>query len=517
MTTESIQINSIDYHTGGEPFRIVTDGYGELDGQTVAERGVSAQNSSTVEKIRQLLVRNLADTRTCTAVSSPSPTIRPQASDHLLAQGRLSTACGHGTMALGVWAVEEGIVESDPNGTTVVVIDVPSGRVAAHVESRDGIVHGVTFENVPSYVVGQDLKVDVDGKKYTVDLAYGGAIYACLDVAQVDLNITKENYSELRAIGRAVKWACNDLPEAQHSDPRQSGVYGTILFQKLDDLPTGPNQINMTVFADGEVDRSPCGSGTSARLACLAATGEITQNSLKHDSSWARPSSARSVPTPCRARSSLLSSRWSPAWRTGPDATSSTSTRRTSWGPVSPCSRSPECVVGFRRWAAARLASAAHRPCLQPGGGDVQRHARHAGSCRGSARVPRNGEFPMIGLWAGRDYPGSSTSLASGAGTPADESMPARRSPFGDRVHHRPEKPCHRVSDIQYRARRSLEAFDRGIDAPDTEGMERARRDALERGVHYRVVYDPRHSSGSRELRWVRGPPFTNPARASPR
>ncbi len=285
MTAATIQINTIDYHTGGEPFRIVADGYGELTGTTVAERRVAAQNGAPAEKIRQLLVqepRGHTDMYGC-FITEPDDSGASFGAVFWHKDG-YSTACGHGTMALGIWAVEEGIVESDPNGTTAVVIDVPSGRVAAHVESRDGIIHNVTFENVPSYLIAQDLKVEVDGAKHSVQLAYGGAIYACLDVAQLDLEITKENYSELRRIGRAIKWACNDLPEAQHADPRLSGVYGTILFQKHEDLPSGPHQTNMTVFADGEVDRSPCGSGTSARLACLAATGELSDNTLTHDS-----------------------------------------------------------------------------------------------------------------------------------------------------------------------------------------------------------------------------------------
>ncbi|GAA1885417.1 proline racemase family protein [Paeniglutamicibacter psychrophenolicus] len=285
MATASIQVSTIDYHTGGEPFRIVADGYGTLEGNTVAERRVSAQNSAGVDRIRQMLVqepRGHTDMYGC-FVTEPDDEGADFGAVFWHKDG-YSTACGHGTMALGVWAVEELIVESDPNGTTVVVIDVPSGRVAAHVESAGGVVQRVTFENVPSYVTGQGLEVEANGRTFTVDLAYGGAIYACLDVAQLGMEITKENYSELRAIGRAVKWACNQLPEAQHPDPRLSGVYGTILFQKFEDLPSGPHQTNMTVFADGEVDRSPCGSGTSARLACLAASGEIDGRSLRHDS-----------------------------------------------------------------------------------------------------------------------------------------------------------------------------------------------------------------------------------------
>ncbi len=118
--------------------------------------------------------------------------------------------------------------------------------------------------------------------------------------------------------------------------------------------------------------------------------------------------------------------------------------------------------------------------------------------------LPRNGEYPLIDLGLdaiSRQF----DALASGAGTPAGESMPARPLPRSEIEFITVRKSLATAyADIQYRARRSLEAFDRGIDAPDTEGMERARRDALERGVHYRVVYDP--AAFKRELRAPLGP-----------
>jgi proline racemase len=103
--------------------------------------------------------------------------------------------------------------------------------------------------------------------------------------SSLGLSVAPEHYGELIAIGREIKWLLNDTDVAQHpSDPRLSGIYGTILFDDLGPTPAGPHQRNVTIFADGEVDRSPCGSGTSARLALLAADGMTVGSTLRHDS-----------------------------------------------------------------------------------------------------------------------------------------------------------------------------------------------------------------------------------------
>src|SRR5438874_5075761 len=177
-----------------------------------------------------------------------------------------STACGHGTIALGAWAVESGRVPAKPDGETVVTIDVPSGRVTARVRRAGGVVQGVAFHNVPSYVLARD----VPAAGVRVDLAYGGAVYASVPASAFGLAVEPRHYPGLIAAGRAVKAALAASDLARHpTDERLSGVYGTILYDDLGDRPDGPHQRNVTVFADGEVDRSPCGSGTCARVALL--------------------------------------------------------------------------------------------------------------------------------------------------------------------------------------------------------------------------------------------------------
>jgi proline racemase/trans-L-3-hydroxyproline dehydratase len=195
-----------------------------------------------------------------------------------------STACGHGTIALGAWAVESGLVDAPPDGVTEVVVDVPSGRVAARVRCAGGAVEAVTFRNVPAYVLARDVPVETSRGGVAVDVAYGGAIYASLPAAAGGLAVEPEHYAALIALGREVKAALEGTAVARHpADDRLSGIYGTILFDDLGDGPEGPHQRNVTVFADGEVDRSPCGSGTSARLALLDAAGEL-EGDLVHES-----------------------------------------------------------------------------------------------------------------------------------------------------------------------------------------------------------------------------------------
>jgi proline racemase len=173
-----------------------------------------------------------------------------------------STACGHGTIALGAWAVESGLLEAEPDGETDVRIDVPSGRVTARVRCAGGVVQAVAFRNVPAYVIARG----VEAAGVRADVAYGGAIYASVRAADLGLEVVPERLTELIAAGRAVKGALAGTHAARHpTDERLSGIYGTILYDELEE----GHQRNVTVFADGEVDRSPCGSGTSARLALL--------------------------------------------------------------------------------------------------------------------------------------------------------------------------------------------------------------------------------------------------------
>jgi proline racemase len=283
-----LEVRTVDYHTAGEPFRIVTAGAPDLPGTTVLERREHARVSDAAERLRRMLChepRGHADMYGCLVV--PPDDRGARLGVLFWHKDGWSTACGHGTIALGTWAVESGLVDAPAEGVVDVSIDVPSGRVVARVARAGGAVRDATFRNVPSYVLARDALVDTARfGRLRVDVAYGGAIYACLPAAAVGLAVEPAAYGELIALGREVKAALSATEHARHpSDERLSGIYGTILFDDLGDTAAGPRQRNVTVFADGEVDRSPCGSGTCARAALLHADGRLGDGRvLTHDS-----------------------------------------------------------------------------------------------------------------------------------------------------------------------------------------------------------------------------------------
>lgn len=283
------EIHTIDYHTAGEPFRIVPDPPVTIAGATVAERRANAIVSPDVDGLRRVLCfepRGHADMYG--GFITPPDDAGADVGVLFWHKDGFSTACGHGTIALGAWAIESGLVAADPSGVTDVRIDVPSGRVTARVRTgADGRVESVDFVNVPSALVAAGLTAATSRGEVTVDLGWGGAFYACLDAASVGLAVTPEHLPALTTIGREVKASLAGDSRVEHpTDPRLSGVYGTIIFDDLGTLPTGElHQRNVTIFADGQVDRSPCGSGTATRVAVLTATGKLGHGqTLVHDS-----------------------------------------------------------------------------------------------------------------------------------------------------------------------------------------------------------------------------------------
>ncbi|SFP30699.1 proline racemase [Geodermatophilus dictyosporus] len=280
-------IATTDYHTGGEPFRIVADPPVPIPGATVAERRARAIGDPEVQGLRAVLC---SEPRGHAGMYGGFLVPPDDDGAHLGVlfwhEDGFSTACGHGTIALGVWAVDTGLVEAPETGSVDVVVDVPSGRVTARVHREAGRVVAVDFVNVPSWVIARGVPVATSRGEVTVTVAYGGAVYATLPAAQVGLCVTPTHLGELVALGREVKGALDDSEHAVHpDDPRQDGVYGTIWFDDLGDTDGQVHQRNVTVFADGQVDRSPCGSGTCARLAVLAAEDRLPGGTvLRHDS-----------------------------------------------------------------------------------------------------------------------------------------------------------------------------------------------------------------------------------------
>ncbi len=316
-------ISTTDYHTAGEPFRIVTEGAPVPSGSTVGARRVNAMaDESGIDRLRRLLCnepRGHADMYG--GFITPPDDEGAHFGVLFWHKDGFSTACGHGTIALGVWATDTGLVESDPDGVTEVRIDVPSGRVAALVERSGGALVRATFRNVASHAIARGVEVETSRGTVRADLSFSGAIYASVRAADLGLSVTPDHYTELIALGREVKWALNESPEAQHAaDPRLSGVYGTILWDDLGRHDGGPRQRNVTVFADGEVDRSPCGSGTGARVALLADDGTLgSDETLEHRSivDTVFAASWNAGPVAAEGRPTVIPSVSGTAYRTG--------------------------------------------------------------------------------------------------------------------------------------------------------------------------------------------------------
>jgi proline racemase len=269
-------VSTVDYHTAGEPFRIVTGGVGPIPGRTMLDKRRFAQER--LDRTRRLLVnepRGHADmyggfvTEPVAAGSDLGVLFFHNAG--------FSTACGHGTIALATWALETGVVEPKER----LRIDVPSGTLDVEARLQQGRVERVSFRNVPSFVMLEDVRVGAA----TADVAFGGAFYVSVDAASVGLAVEPANLPRFIELGREIKRELEAEHDVAHPLERElSGVYGVIFFQREgngDPL----RQRNVTVFADGEVDRSPCGSGTSARLAILDRSGELPRGkTLLHSS-----------------------------------------------------------------------------------------------------------------------------------------------------------------------------------------------------------------------------------------
>jgi proline racemase/trans-L-3-hydroxyproline dehydratase len=252
----SLRVETTDYHTGGEPFRIVTAGAPSLGGSTILDKRRFARDH--LDDVRRLLVnepRGHADMYGC-FVTEPEDDGADLGVVFFHNEG-YSTACGHGTIALVTWALESGRLAPAAGPETKVVVDVPSGRLETWARVEEGDVRSVRFRNVPAFV-------------HSPGVSFGGAFYA-----SVEERVEPGELPRLIELGRRVKAEIESGREVVHPlEPELNGIYGVIFWQ---DEGNGPPlvQRNVTVFADGEVDRSPCGSGTSARLALLHTEGRL--------------------------------------------------------------------------------------------------------------------------------------------------------------------------------------------------------------------------------------------------
>jgi trans-L-3-hydroxyproline dehydratase len=271
-----IKITAVDAHTGGEPFRVIVDGFPELEGDTILERRRYAREN--FDHLRTALMwepRGHADMYGCIL----TPPVTPDADFGILFihNEGFSTMCGHGIIGITKVVLETGMLPMIAP-TTTIRIDSPAGLITAYAHIQDGHVQNVSFHNVPSFVVALDEVVDVPRLgKVRYDLAFGGAFYAYVKAEDLDLSCGPEDFQALIEKGMMIKRAVMQSRTIKHPfEEDLSFLYGTIFIGP----PTqeGSDSQNVCVFAEGEVDRSPTGTGVSGRLAIHYRRGEIVLN-----------------------------------------------------------------------------------------------------------------------------------------------------------------------------------------------------------------------------------------------
>lgn len=288
------RIKTLDMHTGGEPLRVITSGLPPLEGRTVLEkRRYFREHHDHLRTGLMWEPRGHADMYGAVVTTSENADFDV----FFLHNEGYSTMCGHAIIALTKLAVETGRVRIS-NGEAHLTINVPAGTVKAHAIVSDGQAQAVSFRNVPSFAYLRNQQVEVPGVgSVRFDVAYGGAFYAIVAAEPLGLELTAHEYNRVIDVGRRIKNAVMTQYPIEHPFERDlSFLYGTIFTGSAADARH--HSRNITVFAEGEVDRSATGSGVSARAALHHAAGELnSQEAITIESILGSTMSVRVVET----------------------------------------------------------------------------------------------------------------------------------------------------------------------------------------------------------------------------
>ena len=274
--SEWTTIKTIDAHTAGEPLRVIVDGIPEIPGATMLEKRRHAQEN--LDHLRKAIIlepRGHADMYACILTE---PTTEDGTIGVLFLHNEgFSTMCGHGIIGLTKVAFDTGLIQTKEN-EPVIEIDTPAGRVSAQAHIHSGRVQNVTFQNVPSFVLALDRSVyvpDLGTVKY--DVAFGGAFYAFCHAPDLGLQLIPEESAKIIDLGKRIKKAVTENDPPHHPfEEDLSFLYGTIFIGPPQN--TRNHSRNVCIFAEGELDRSPTGTGVSARAALHYAKKEIGLN-----------------------------------------------------------------------------------------------------------------------------------------------------------------------------------------------------------------------------------------------
>jgi len=265
------RIETVEMHTGGEPVRIVTAGYPKIEGATLLEKRRYAR--AHLDRFRRLIMFEPRGHYDMYGVLPVEPD-HPEADLAVLFihNEGYSTMCGHATIALGRYAVDAGIV-APKDGVARLNLQCPCGLVHVRIAMEDGRPGAAGFVSVPAFAFALDREIEVEGLgRVTVDIGYGGAFYAFLPAARFGLDVRHSPARELVDAADRVTQAAKRQIALEHPDaPDLAFLYGTILTDGGSGIAPEPASANICVFAAREVDRSPTGSGVTARIALAVA------------------------------------------------------------------------------------------------------------------------------------------------------------------------------------------------------------------------------------------------------
>lgn len=262
------EVATVDYHAAGEPLRIVQHGMPPVPGATMLDKRRHVRRR--LDHYRRFLMhepRGHADMYG--AILTEPVTDGADFGVLFMHNEGYSTMCGHGVIALVTAVLEQGLAEvADPQ---CIAIDTPAGRVTARARLRAGQVAEVSFENVPAFVYGEPGEASALGRRIPYVIAFGGAFYAYAEAAACGLQLLPGEAAGIIAAGRALAREVRDACRIRHpaGEPELDELYG-VIFTERDPVPR-----QACVFADGELDRSPTGTGVSGRAAIRFARGAL--------------------------------------------------------------------------------------------------------------------------------------------------------------------------------------------------------------------------------------------------
>lgn len=263
-------INCVDLHTGGEPTRIVTGGIPKIKGKTMQDKKLFLQEN--LDSLREFLMyepRGHKDMFGAVLTEAVN-----ESSDFgvvFMDGGGYLNMCGHGSVAVVTLAIETGMIEA-ANGQKEVIFDTPAGTIKAIAEVKDAEVLNVSFDNVPSFLYKKDCIIKYKNyQDIKFDISFGGSFFAIVDISQFDLKIRSENTADISRIAVELREIINKEFEIIHPSLEHIKTVDLVEFYEK----TDKGYKNVVIFGNGQIDRSPCGTGTSAKLASLYSRKEL--------------------------------------------------------------------------------------------------------------------------------------------------------------------------------------------------------------------------------------------------